>query len=284
MNYVYIVDTYNNPSLLRLTQAKVWYNYENKSTRWVKDCFTIKHIDEVKHKDAVIINSGDYAPIGIREDYINVTGIHDLRALPGMIRFNPDHEYNTNKHPPYKRGDKQLYIIENLYKSVIQSRNLIYLENTDNILCQTDHKNFYSPASGFRGVEFLIANDIDQFDNIIIYDRCKRQLDFAKWLHAQSVLPDSVNIELPYYGKYAPSKAVRDFWPRYHKKNIQFLELNLFDKPTFLKDSFINASNIFTYEPNIFVHGWDKCKQSRSELVINNSTSTIKTTLSYLNS
>ena len=280
MNTVFIIDEGVNPSLVRFTQCKLWYNYENQATMWVKDCHVVKDISEVWADDCIVIASGDYCTTGIREDYVNVKGINDLRSLPGLLKFDKNYEYRTDKKPPYKQGDKQLYIIQNLYKTVIKSRNLIYLSNTDDITCTVTNKHFYGLASGFKSIQYLMENGIDKFEQITIFDNCQRQLDFAQHLHSLSELPYTLTVDMPYYGEFSPSQEIRDYWPTYHKANIKFEKIDLFQAPTLLPDSFITASNIFTYEPNIFLHGWNKCKEAYNQLVKNNPDSTIKTNTS----
>ena len=57
--------------------------------------------------------------------------------------------------------------------------------------------------------------------------------------------------------------------------DVSFTKLNLFDIPTFPKESFIWASNVFKYEPTIFEYGYEHVAECKNRLQQQNKYSII---------
>jgi len=279
MNKIFIVDKHKNPGLLRFTQTKVFFDANNQGTNWANDCVVIDSVDEILDASGIVINSGEFVTNTFRYRYAMVDTLVDARGHADLIQFTPDYTYEMHKKPPYHTGSKQLYILENLYKVVLKSNKLVYLDNTETTLpASTNAQHFYGLASGWKSVQLIKNFGIDSFQSITIYDKCQRQLEYQQFLHSGATLPNAVNVLPPTYGEYKPPQDVIDFWPTWHSTTIKFKLIDLFANPKFLDNSFVWISNAFMYEPNIFQIGWEKCKLAHHNLILQNKTCTITET------
>jgi hypothetical protein len=274
MPKIFIVDAHQNPGLVKFTEAKIFFNAKNQHVDWATDCVVVDHADQISDKEGIIINSGDCVTTNFRNRYQHVDSLLDCRGDPDLIQFTPDYSYSYTKKPPYEPGTKQLYILENLYKTVLRSKKLVYLENTEpytKIDCAAKH--FYGLASGWKSLQYVKDLGIKNFETITIYDICERQLEYQKYLHGCSTLPDQINIENPVCGTYNPDEDIKQFWPIWHSTAVQFCILDLYDTPKFPDNSFVWISNAFNYEPNIFKFGWTACKKAKENLFLKNKSS-----------
>lgn len=277
MQKIFIVDCYQNPGLLRLTECKIFFDAKNQGVSWAKD---VKVINDIADADGpgIVINSGQCVTTTFREKYKSVVeNLVDARLDASLIMFTPDYDYNIRHRPPFEAGSKQLYILENLYKTVLKSRRLVYLENTESMTELKKHSfsHFYGLASGWKSIELVSQLGINNLETVTIYDRCIRQLDLQKQLHQKSYLPREISIDSPVYGTYKPPIRVQKFWPEWHRAPVSFQVIDLFSIPVFPENSLIWVSNVFHYEPNIFEHGWHVCKSCQKSLQSANPSCTI---------
>ena len=279
MNKIFIIDQHKNPGLLKFTQTKLFFDAKNQGTNWASDCITVDSIDEISDSSGIVINSGEFVTTTFRHCYPLVHTLIDARGHKDLIQFTPDYSYEIHKKPPYQPGSKQLYILENLYKVVLRSKKLVYLDNTEPVHpVSITAVNFYGLASGWKSVQLIKHFGIESFESITIYDKCQQQLEYQQYLHSCATLPKSVNISLPTYGNYNPPTDIVDFWSTWHNAKVKFELIDLFANPKFLDNSFVWISNAFMYEPTIFQHGWDSCKMARHNLITLNKTCTITET------
>jgi hypothetical protein len=279
MNKIFIIDIHKNSGLLKFTQTKVFFNAKNQAVNWALDCVVVGSINDIAEPAGIIINSGEFITTTFCGKYPVVNALIDARGDPDLIKFTPDYSYEIHKRPPYSQGSKQLYILENLYKVMLRSKKLVYLDNTESFApATTNAKNFYGLASGWKSVQFVKNFGVDSFESITIYDKCQRQLDYQKFLHSCATLPNQVDVDPPVCGDYSPPQDVIDFWPKWHNTKVNFELLDLFTNPKFLDNSFVWISNAFRYEPNIFQLGWETCKSAYQDLILLNKTCTITET------
>jgi hypothetical protein len=271
MHTVFIVDTHKNPGLLKFTETKVFFDAKNQAVDWADDCIIVDHTDQIQATSGIIINSGEFITTNFRRKYNTVDSLIDCRGDSDLILFTPEYNYNYAKKPPYEQGSKQLYILENLFKTVLKSKKLIYLENTESHTTTTDQpRHFYGLASGWKSIKYVSEFGINSLDTITIFDKCKRQLEFQQYLHSCQQLPTQITVEPPVCGNYNPSQEIIDFWPQWHQTRVRFEHIDLFDAPVFPEHSFIWISNVFKYEPTIFEIGWQQCKSARQRLFLLN--------------
>lgn len=276
MNKIFIVDQYKNAGLLKFVQAKIFFDAKNKGVLWAKDIEIVKNIDDISESIGIVINSNQVTTTNFRNKYSKVSTLIDARKDSDLIEFDPSYSYTMSKRPPFVAGSKQLYMLENLYKVVLKSKKLIYLDNTEDFTIPTiTPTHFYGLASGWKSVSLIRHIGIDNLKSITIYDKCQRQLDYQKFLHAQEQLPTDIAIDPPYYGEYNPPSDLKKFWLTWHRTPVNFELLDLFHTPTFPDDSLVWASNIFQYEPAIFEYGWEECKNAKQRLIIQNKSCTI---------
>jgi hypothetical protein len=278
MNKIFIVDKYKNPDLLKFTETKVFFDAKNQGLEWADDIEVVDDISQVPDVPGIVINSNQFITTTFRKKYQQVTSLIDARQDIDLIEFTPVYNYSSARKPPYEEGSKQLYILTNLFKTALKSKKLVYLENTEhvqdieNIQC-VDH--FAGLASGWKSIQLIKQLGINNLKSITIFDVSQRQLDFHHELHKNPALPTKMLVDKPYYGTYNPPQEVIDFWPEWHSTSVDFKILNLFDTPIFPDNSLIWISNVFGYEPNIFEHGWNKCKIAKDRLQRANSRSII---------
>jgi hypothetical protein len=271
MNKIFIIDQYNNPGLLKFIQTKLFFNARNEAVQWASGCEVVDHIDKITETSGIVINSNQFVTTDFRKKYPNVDTLIDARQDPLLIEFDTDYDYVISHCPPFAPGSKQLYILENLYKVVLRSKKLIYLDNTESMTPLPGlPKHFFGLASGWKSVTLVKELGINQLESITIYDKCQRQLDFQQFLHSQEQLPNSVDIEPPYYGEYYAPEDLRDFWNIWHNTQVNFKLLDLFQTPVFPDNSLIWVSNVFHYEPTIFEYGWIECQNAKQRLITQN--------------
>jgi hypothetical protein len=276
MNKIFIVDKYKNPGLLKFIQTKLFFDAKNQSVAWAYDCEVVDDISSITETVGIVINSNQFVTTNFRKKYAKVDSLVDARSDPDLIEFDVDYNYVMSQRPPFEPGSKQLYILENLYKIVLKSKKLVYLDNTEPATTVTTKStHFYGLASGWKSVRLVRDSGFDQFESITIYDKCQRQLDFQKFLHSHKQLPDQVDIDPPFYGEYNPPADIREIWQTWHNTKVNFELLDLFQTPVFPDNSLVWVSNVFHYEPTLFEYGWEKCKDAKHRLITQNKSCTI---------
>jgi hypothetical protein len=276
MNKIFIVDCYKNPGLLKFIQTKLFFNAKNEAVSWASDFEVVDSVGDINSTTGIIINSNQFVTTTFRKKYPLVDTLIDARNDPDLIEFDTDYDYVVSHRPPFEPGSKQLYILENLYKVVIRSKKLVYLDNTElPTTITTTPKHFYGLASGWKSVSLVRDIGVDRLESITIYDKCQRQLDYQKFLHSQLTLPSRVDIDPPTCGEYNPPSDIREFWQTWHNTKVNFELLDLFTTPKFSDESLVWVSNAFHYEPTIFEYGWKECTSAKQRLFIHNTSCTI---------
>ena len=167
-------------------------------------------------------------------------------------------------------GDKYIYIDNtDLIEDISPKYNRFYpgpYEEFDYSLSFNSMKHFYGLASGFKSMKHVIQHD---YESITIFDRNQYQLDFAKLLHSYTELPNKLPEKIDInkcIGTWNPSEFVKDNWSKWHDMDVKFELLDLFDTPRFESDSVIWCSNVFFYEPTMFMYGYEYVVNKLKEL------------------
>lgn len=273
MNKIFIVDKYKNPGLLKFIQTKIFFNAKNEGVDWAYDCEVVDDVNDITETVGIVINSNQFVTTNFRRKYPNTHSLIDARDDQDLIEFDVDYDYVMLHRPPFAPGSKQLYILENLYKVVLKSKKLVYLDNTEEQTKITSTPtHFFGLASGWKSSRLVKDIGVDNLESITIYDICQRQLDFQKFLHSQPELPAEVKIDPPCYGEYFPPEDLKEFWQVWHNADVNFKLIDLYQTPTFPDNSLIWTSNVFKYEPTIFKLGWEECKKAKHRLFAQNKT------------
>lgn len=273
MRTAIIVHNCDNESLLRFTQTKLLFNAKNIGINHIQKIVTVEDYDsaEKHYKDGdVILETGDF----LTTKFWSSESQKYAYDSQNIIKFDKDIPIDF-KSRYYPQGSKQLYIIENLLKVCIASKKLLYLDNNEKDIKKFyNADNLYGLASGWKTVRYALNGN---FNNVTVYDYNERQLEFAKFLHDKSTLPEKVDVKRPTSGEYNPPKDMIDNWHIWHKMNVKFEILDLFDTPVFTPNSLVWISNVFQYEPTVFTYGYDKTIDAKNRLQEMNKNSIIVT-------
>ena len=301
MRRAIIVHNCDNDSLLRLTQTKLFYDAKNQGLEYFSDCITVKNYNEaykIAKDNDLVLQTGDFITTSYRGIHRNEKYVHNIEWCESrkgheecVIKFDQDKPIDYKKRR-YEQGSKQNYIIENILKTVIISKKMLYLENTEDpeirfrgcrlypgpaenfnyIEKLKDMKHFYGLASGWKSMIHAVQND---YESVTVFDKNQKQLDFTKKLHSLPVLPDTIEEkhgkEVAIYGEYVPTEFVKDNWSKWHELDVKFELINLFELPRFKPNSVVWASNVFHYEATLFEYGYDYVKNKLEELTELNS-------------
>jgi len=273
-----IVWTDENIELLRFTETKLFFDAKNISCNLFSDCIIIKNesdIEKYVNKDelVVVIKNGYYLTTNFRKKIKDYKGLYLVSETDqDIIIFDSDTRVSIKKKSKYKSPSKQNYIIENLLKVVINSKKILYYDNTEpyNFKDFDGIDNLYGLASGWKTVRLARDIGLHNLKNIIVYDYNAEQLNYAKQLHSEQHLPSSIPIQKNAANEYKLPEDLEDFWPHWHRYPVQFCEMDLFNTPKFLENSLVWISNVFNYEPNIFNYGWQENKLRKNNLILNN--------------
>lgn len=271
MRTAFIVHDCNNDSLLRFTQTKLLFDAKNKGVDFFKNIVTVSTYamaeEQYSHGD-VILETGDFLTSKFRKSVIPKYS----RDSEHVIKFDKNIPIDF-KGRYYAPGSKQLYIIENLLKVCINSKKLVYLDNNESPISNYyNAKHLYGLASGWKTARYALSGN---FDTITVYDYNERQLEFSKYLHSNSTLPKEVDVRSPTSGEYNPPIDMIDNWHIWHKMPVKFEVINLFDLPVFPENSLVWISNVFRYEPTIFIYGYEKTVDAKNRLQEMNKNSII---------
>jgi hypothetical protein len=273
-----IIISNENKNLVKFTETKLFFDEKNKSINFFDDCLIVNNVSDVEkyknlYESIFIIETGYFLTSDFRKKYENFKGILFVeKNNPDVIIFDYNTIISLTKKSHYKKGSKQLYIIENLLKVLINHKKLIYYDNTENYI-RKDYQNikhFYGLASGWKSYRLIKDIGIFNLESITIFDYNPVQLAYAKQMHKNPILPDSVNIIKNSVELYKKPIELIDFWNDYSKYNVEFNLINLFELIKFKENSLIWISNIFNYEPNIFNFGWEASKKQKNNLITNN--------------
>ena len=280
MRIAYIIDDGKNPTLSRFTQAKLFFNAQNQATNFVSDCEIVDNFDQAvaqakENLYSVIIDNGTLLTSEFQIQHQNVHGMIDARNRGDIIKFDSDTYIGLSRRSHYASGTKQLYIIENLLRTCINNKKLVYLDNTEELgeFPKQKYQHLVGLASGWKTVELAAKLDFD-VESITVYDRNPVQLDHARWLHSHTTLPTECRTYDYTCGVYSPNINT-DIWEKWHKFPVQFKEIDLFETPRFPDQSLIWVSNVFFYESNIFDFGWKTCKNKHKMFIEHNTGSII---------
>jgi hypothetical protein len=281
MRTAIIVNDIDNVSLLRFTETKLFFDAKNNSIDYVSDCVVVSSLEEAetlanKLESSVILYTGDFLTTTFRK---NNTNLKVIATGPDVIKFSPETYVGFKQRCHYANGTKQLYIIENLLKTYLRNRNLVYLDNTEDLnfnkIPNRPIRHLYGLASGWKTVQLAAHIGFDNLESITVYDFNLNQLSHAKWLHSNTVLPNTCPTYKNVCGEYNPNTISKEIWEQWNKFSVEFKQINLFDVPQFPDQSLIWVSNVFRYEPNIFDFGWEICKNKHKELFETNKKSII---------
>jgi hypothetical protein len=284
MRTAFIIDNNTNESLLRFTETKLFFDAKNQGIDFVNSVEIVETLAEAVQlastvDNSVILYTGDFLTTNFRNKHATTSGTIFATDDSDVIKFDPDTYVGFKKKPNYQPGSKQLYIIENLLKTCLRNRTLVYLDNTEDLNLDTipslPYQHLFGLASGWKTIELANQIGFENLKSITVYDRNTKQLEHARWLHEHSELPDKCPDYKSVCGTYDPLVMDKEVWKKWNKFPVQFKEINLFDIPIFPEQSLVWVSNVFHYEPNIFDLGWKKCNNMHSELIKNNKHSTI---------
>ena len=314
MRRAIIVHNCDNDSLLYFTQTKLFYNAKNEGLNgYFNHCITVDNHEQaynIATNNDLILETGDFITTSYRGIHQRDKEVHNIVSCLNkkgheecVIKFNQDWPIDFKKRR-YQQGSKQLYIIENLLKTVLISKGVIYLENTDRFAeirskfyrlfpgpgsmidyssVMKNMKHFYGLASGWKTMIHAVKNN---YESVTVYDVNQRQLDFAKMLYKEEILPESIHggetrvsasdilakLGQPWEsGNYTPTEFVKDNWHIWHNMDVKFELINLFDIPRFKPNSLVWTSNVYHYEASLFEHGYDFIKDRLIQLTQTNS-------------
>tara|TARA_Y100001937_G_scaffold74192_1_gene101008 strand:- start:469 stop:1347 length:879 start_codon:yes stop_codon:yes gene_type:complete len=273
-----------NSSLLRFTQTKLFFDAYNVGYDYFEDCITVDTYEEaekIAKGNDVILETGDYLTTSFRNKHKYSDNVVYARDSDQVYKFDKNLPIDyatmfTELNKPVHKESKQRFIIHNMLKIVVKSKNKIWLEQTEqyNIPYYKECKHFYGLASAWKSMLHCVEHD---YETYTIYDYCEPQLEFAKALQSQMSLPETLEVENA-NAEWNPPQKVKDNWAKWHSMDIKFEKINLFDTPIFPKHSLIWVSNAFHYEPTMFTFGYDKVKYLKNQLAEKNSDSIITTT------
>ena len=274
-----ILKTNDNIELLRFTETKLFFDAKNKEIDLFNDCFVIDDANQVSNylnKDnlVILLKPGYFLTTTFRERIKNETGLYVVKDNdPDVIYFDEDTRININKRSKYKSPSKQNYIIENVLLTVINSKKLIYYDNTEVYEYKNYNgiQNLYGLASGWKTIRFARDIGLENLKNITVYDYNPAQLKFAQYLHSNQYLPKDISRVKNSVGEYCVPEDLVNFWKHWHNYPVNFVELDLFSTPKFLDNSLVWISNVFCYEPTIFTNGWQEVKNKKNRLINENS-------------
>jgi hypothetical protein len=287
MRLAIIIDNTNNDALLRFTQTKLFFDAKNQFiTNFVEDCVVVDSLDQALAiaKDietSFIIKTGYFLTTTFRirhKDFVGTMIVEDNDD--SVIYFDPDTIISFYKRSHYPAKSKQLYIIENMLKTISNSKKMIYFDNTEEFIPEevynVDH--LYGLASGWKTVRVAKHIGLNKLKSITVYDFNETQLDYARTLHSCSELPSEIKQVQRSYGIYKIPEDLINFWKEWHNYPVNFQAIDLFDIPKFKSNSLVWISNVFKYEPTLFTYGWETCKKSKKSLINKNYDCIIKET------
>lgn len=286
MRTAFIVDSGLNNSLLRFTETKLFFDANNQGTKFVDAVKIVYHLDDAvelanREDNSVILYTGDFLTTNFRKKHVNTNGIIFATNDEDVIKFDSDTYVGFKKKCHYQQGTKQLYIIENLLKTCLRNKKLVYLDNTEDTdfegIPDRDYQHLFGLASGWKTIELANHIGFHNLKTITVYDKNPTQLKYAQWLHSHKDIPEKIPEYENTCGNYSSSYLDREVWKKWHNFPVEFKEMDLFDTPRFPSHSLVWVSNAFLYEPTLFELGWQVCKNMHRLLIDSNPESVIIT-------
>lgn len=286
MKIAIIVDDGTNESLLRFTETKLFFDANNQSRDLIDDCIVVSTHEQAQSTIATtsqhtyfVIQTGSFLTSGFYATYKNFNGVFVVPVdHEFVIPYDPGTYIGFRKHCKYPLKSKQLYIVENMLKSILSAGKNVYIENTESsdLIINSDNiKHLYGLASGWKTAHLACQIGLDKLETITVYDSNPHQLEWAKKLHSFKFLPES--LELPYnrVGEYSIPSWTSNWWHQWHNYPVQFEHVDLLSTPKFPDYSLVWISNVFKFEPLIFNLGWQKLKTYKEDLLNANKQSII---------
>lgn len=286
MRIAIIVNSVDNDSLARFTEAKLFFDSKNIPRNLVDDCVEVssndcaqEFIDKNPGHTYFVIPVGAFLTTGFEKTFENFVGTmwveyhHEL-----VIPYDPHTYVGFKKRCEYAPRSKQLYIVENMLKSILSSHKNVYIENTDELKLDVDFssvKHLYGLASGWKTPWIAKQIGLEKLDSVVVYDASQMQLEWAKKLHSYKQLPESMDVPHHHVGTYNIPEWTNDWWQAWHDYPVQFCKIDLLETPKFPDNSLVWISNVFKFEPLIFSLGWKRLKESRKLLLEQNKNSII---------
>jgi hypothetical protein len=286
MKIVIIIDDGSNESLLRFTETKLFFDSTNMSRDFVNDCLVASNATEAQ---AIIDAQPNHTYFVIQTgSFLTSSFYHKYKSFEGTIWVDPLDEYvisydtdtyiGFKKQCKYPAKSKQLYIVENMLKSILAAKKNVYIENTEPMFLKINIesiRHLYGLASGWKTAYLAKQIGLDQLETITVYDANLQQLEWAKKLHSFKLLPKSLELPFNRVGEYTIPDWARTWWSQWHKYPVRFEHVDLLSTPKFPDYSLVWISNVFKFEPLIFNLGWQKLKTYKKDLLNANKQSII---------
>lgn len=277
MRTAIIVDSNTNESLLRFTEAKLFFDSKNVSRDLVDDCIVVQSneeaqsiIDQSPQNTYFIIPVGAFLTSSFERKYKSAVGAHWISLDHELvIPYDSDTYIGFKKKCKYPLHSKQLYIVENMLKSILAAKKNIYVENTERIdstVDTTSVKHLFGLASGWKTAKLANQIGLENLETVTVYDSNPLQLEWAKKLHSFKQLPDWLELPYNHVGDYSVPEWTKGWWETWHNYPVEFCGLDLLSAPVMPENSLIWISNVFKFEPLIFLYGWERLKQSKKLL------------------
>jgi hypothetical protein len=291
MRAVIIVDAGTNPSLLKFTETKLFFDSNNQYRELVDDCFVAPTTNAavelantlVDFSTIFIIQSGYF----LTSYFLNTVKLWPRVNIiketdPGVIIYDSDTYIGFDHRCKYEPESKQLYIVENMLRAVLVAKKSVYLENTEPVTTAADIagvKHLFGLASGWKTLHLANTIGFENLRSITVYDFNPIQLEYAKDLHASATIPTIIKEYKNSIGHYqVPIWINQELWQKWHNYPVEFKIIDLFKTPVFPPNSLVWISNVFKFEPTIFQYGWQAVKEAREKLHNANKDSIIITT------
>jgi len=286
MKIAIIIDDGSNESLLRFTETKLFFDAKNVSREFVNDCVTVSSakeakaiIDSASEHCYFVIPTGAFLTSGFCNKHKEFSGVAWVGLTDNLvIPYDSDTYVGFHKRCKYPERSKQLYIVENMLKSIIAAKRNVYVENTETSQLSTkvdSVKHLYGLASGWKTAHLACQIGLDKLESITVYDANPFQLEWAKYLHSFETLPDKLDIPYYHVGEYNVPDWANRWWAQWHNYPVQFESIDLLSAPEFPKNSLVWISNVFKFESLIFNLGWEKLKNHKQDLLNLNKQSII---------
>lgn len=286
MKIAIIIDNGTNESLLRFTETKLFFDAKNVSRNFVNDCVVVSSTDQAQsiidtdpQHTYFVIPTGAFLTTGFCRKHKDATGAIWVDLSDDLvIPYDADTYVGGKKRCKYPERSKQLYIVENMLKSIIAAKRNVYIENTETSKLITDVssvKHLYGLASGWKTAYLAYQIGLSNLESITVYDTNPYQLEWAKNLHSFKKLPDTLDVPHNRVGEYNVPDWANDWWHNWHQYPVQFKSIDLLSAPEFPDNSLVWISNVFNFEPLIFNLGWKKLKTHKEDLLNANKKSII---------
>lgn len=279
MRAAIIVDQGTNPSLLKFTETKLFFDSKNECRDLVDDCFVASTVDQAielansleEFDNIFIIQTGYFLTSYFLNTSTNWNKINIIdETNPGVIKYDPDTYIGFDRRCKYEPKSKQLYIVENMLRAILAARKSVYLENTEPVTTNADIskvEHLFGLASGWKTLHLAKTIGFENLKSITVYDFNPLQLEYAQDLHASPTIPITVKEYKNSIGKYqVPDWITQDLWSQWHNYPVTFKIIDLFQTPVFPPNSLVWISNVFRFEPTLFQYGWQEAKVAREKL------------------